>query len=72
MQLENGKAVKFRNVIDVARWRLCVGCGACESVCPEQRIELVDVEDEGIINKIEIGTGKLDSKGLGSDPMSLT
>jgi NAD-dependent dihydropyrimidine dehydrogenase PreA subunit len=38
----------MKNVVDVARWRLCVGCGACLSICPEQKIELVDIEDDGI------------------------
>lgn len=33
---------------DIARWRLCLGCGACASVCPEHKIELVDVFTEGI------------------------
>lgn len=38
---------------DVARWRLCVGCGACSSICPEQVIRLVDVPDEGMRPRIE-------------------
>jgi len=29
------------SVADIARWRLCVGCGACASVCPGQSIRLV-------------------------------
>ncbi len=33
---------------DIARWRLCLGCGACASVCPSHKIELVDVFTEGI------------------------
>ena len=36
------------NVADIVRWRLCVGCGACASACPEQNIRLVDVPAEGI------------------------
>jgi coenzyme F420 hydrogenase subunit beta len=39
---------KFRSVHDAAAWRLCVGCGACACACPERRIRLVDVEDDGI------------------------
>ena len=40
--------MKIINAHDVARWRLCVGCGACFSLCPEGLIKLVDVESEGI------------------------
>ena len=40
--------MKITNVIDVARWRLCLGCGACASVCRDHGIKLVDVENEGI------------------------
>ncbi len=40
--------MKFRNVTDVTRWRLCVGCGACVSVCPEGFVRLVNRESEGI------------------------
>lgn len=28
---------KFTDVSDVVRWRLCLGCGACEYVCPEKK-----------------------------------
>ena len=34
--------------MDIARWRLCVGCGACASVCPHGRISLRDFPEEGI------------------------
>ena len=40
--------MKFKHVGDVARWRLCLGCGACASVCPEGKIDLVDIENDGI------------------------
>lgn len=40
--------MKIRSVHDVAGYRLCLGCGACFSVCPEGNIRLVDVEDDGI------------------------
>jgi len=33
---------------DVVDWRLCLGCGACAYVCPEQRVQLMDYETEGI------------------------
>lgn len=39
---------KMKNVSDVAIKRLCIGCGACYAVCPENKITLVDVIDDGI------------------------
>ena len=38
----------INTVADVALWRLCLGCGACASICPKRAIDLVDVPDEGI------------------------
>ena len=38
----------FKTVQQVTAWRLCLGCGACAFVCPEKKIRLVDVEEEGI------------------------
>lgn len=38
----------LQQVGDIARWRLCLGCGACAAVCPSHKIELVDVFTEGI------------------------
>ncbi len=38
----------INNVNDVARWRLCLGCGACVSVCPKKAITLVDIPVRGI------------------------
>jgi coenzyme F420 hydrogenase subunit beta len=39
---------KFKDVSDVVNWRLCLGCGACEYACPEQKIHLIDIVDQGI------------------------
>ena len=44
---------RIKTVEDIARWRLCVGCGACASVCPEQTIRLTDIPSEGIRPRIE-------------------
>lgn len=29
-------------------WRLCVGCGACASLCPEKKVSLMDVVSDGM------------------------
>jgi coenzyme F420 hydrogenase subunit beta len=41
-------AKKINNVFEVARYRLCVGCGACTYICPEGNVKLVDVQSDGI------------------------
>lgn len=38
----------FSTVRGIVDWRLCLGCGACAYVCPEGKIELVDVLPEGV------------------------
>lgn len=40
--------MKLRNVQDVAVWRLCIGCGACAYGCPDGRVQLIDIIDQGI------------------------
>ena len=52
----------FKNVQDVVRWRLCIGCGACYSICPNQKIKLVDVTNDGIRPSIQKNNG---SRGEG-------
>ena len=39
---------RIHTVADVAKWRMCLGCGACAYICPEQNVRLTDVVDEGI------------------------
>jgi coenzyme F420 hydrogenase subunit beta len=39
---------KFTDVSDVVKWRLCLGCGACEYACPEKKIELINFIGQGI------------------------
>jgi coenzyme F420 hydrogenase subunit beta len=38
----------LNNVQEVAEWRLCVGCGVCAYICPENKVRLVDVIESGI------------------------
>lgn len=45
----------FNTVSDVVEWRLCVGCGACASVCPQARIGLVNLVDQGIRPTVKEG-----------------
>jgi len=52
--------MRFRNVQDVTEWGLCIGCGACAYMCPEN-ITLINVLDEGIRPRLEQNTcGKCD------------
>lgn len=45
----------IRDVADVAKWRMCIGCGACASACPEKKVTLVDFLDDGIRPTITSG-----------------
>jgi len=40
--------MRIKNLQDVVAWRMCIGCGACEYICKENKIKLVNVVDEGI------------------------
>ncbi len=39
---------QIRNLSDVVRWRLCLGCGACASVSPQKTVRLENFPGEGI------------------------
>lgn len=41
-------ALQIHNAGQVATHRLCLGCGACVSICPEQKIKLVNIMDSGL------------------------
>jgi len=43
-----GGGISLINASDVARWRLCVGCGACVIACDRKNIVLRDVTAHGI------------------------
>ncbi|MGH7495318.1 MAG: Coenzyme F420 hydrogenase/dehydrogenase, beta subunit C-terminal domain [bacterium] len=40
--------MRLRNIKDVVDWRLCLGCGVCAYICPESKIKLVDMVNDGI------------------------
>ena len=46
---------RFRNVTDVVDWRMCLGCGACAYICPDNRVKLRDFSEEGIRPVLEAG-----------------
>jgi coenzyme F420 hydrogenase subunit beta len=39
---------KMKNASDIASWRMCIGCGACFSICPTQCITLCNINHDGI------------------------
>lgn len=41
--------------MDVVDWRLCLGCGACAYICPDERVGLLDFLEEGIRPVVEAG-----------------
>ena len=40
--------MSFKRVDQVAKRRLCTGCGACVAICPEHNIRLVDLPFDGL------------------------
>jgi len=44
---------KLNSIQDVVDWRLCLGCGACAYICPQQKVSLVDFLNEGIRPVVE-------------------
>jgi len=40
--------MQFKTVRDVTDWRMCIGCGACKYVCPDSKISLTNILNEGI------------------------
>lgn len=45
----------FLNVTDVVKARMCIGCGACESACSSQKLELVDLLEHGLRPTMKTG-----------------
>ncbi len=39
---------RIKNVEDVVKWRMCIGCGACVYACPEDNIKMTNIENDGI------------------------
>lgn len=50
---------QFSTVQNVVNWRLCLGCGACVSVCKKNYIALKNIENQGIrpaVEAVDCGT----------------
>lgn len=44
---------QIKNVQQIVESRLCLGCGACAYICPEQKVRLVDFVEEGVRPVVE-------------------
>lgn len=42
------RPVVFRNAVDVAQRRMCIGCGACVYACEDHKLQLLNLLDEGL------------------------
>jgi len=40
--------MRIQKLSEIVNWRLCIGCGVCRYVCPEDRVVLWDFPTEGI------------------------
>ena len=47
MRVSGGRTT-WKDVTDVAQWRMCLGCGACVYACTEKKVQLVDLVDQGL------------------------
>jgi len=47
---------KITSITDVVDWRLCIGCGACAYACPQGRVSMTDVFDEGLRPYVDGGS----------------
>jgi coenzyme F420 hydrogenase subunit beta len=53
--------MKFKRVDQVARWRLCMGCGACVYACSHKAICLIDIRDQGL--RPQVNSSRCDNCG---------
>jgi len=44
---------RIQTIEHVVTWRLCMGCGACASVCSQQAISLFDIPSQGIRPQVD-------------------
>ncbi len=47
--------MSFRDVGEIAAWRLCLGCGACAYACRSGKVRLADIIQDGIRPVVESG-----------------
>lgn len=49
---------RFKTVKRVVESRLCMGCGACLSVCEDKNISLINVPDQGLRPRVDVANCK--------------